>query len=524
VSNKPAQPHQKRSIVGGKSVKYFESSAAMYLETIVAGYALYNANVNPLRSSAGTVGNLGGSNSGNLSWQTKLLLSLLAIKNMTEAISSGKEFVLSAWDVLPPGRSADRGWYTRTRLVYEDGERINTCSPISRGIYSRENNGITATCDEYPFYRSEQGGAENFAPRRVSLRLVPNWEAAPQGFLMNSDEGDLLRRAGVVPGNEEKKWYGVVPISSLPVSFWRSPNGRTLNINIIDNYVRKWDEIVFSTKPVNREETRTLVLNAYNIAENIFTPDIYFLISTSPEQNLILRRILSEKGSYFTLKRNLLDILQIGIQRTKSNANKCSELFLAEIPYISARSGKFRKVCNLLYEPNIYDSICHKILDYELSLTNLWIYNFYVDCVNTNCNLQIWNILKSLCEECQYLLTFDKFCIIIERPNKLYLDSEQRPHAEGKAAITFADVYEIYCNHGIKIFSKYGKIYTSNWRSEWVLLEENSLDLPWRLATSTWTAFLSFGRSDRESNVRTRELSGAAISWRSTGNLLCPLR
>jgi hypothetical protein len=28
VSNKPAQPHQKRSIVGGESVKYFEFGIA----------------------------------------------------------------------------------------------------------------------------------------------------------------------------------------------------------------------------------------------------------------------------------------------------------------------------------------------------------------------------------------------------------------------------------------------------------------------------------------------------------------
>jgi hypothetical protein len=29
VSNKPAQPHQKRSIVGGESVKYFEFGIAV---------------------------------------------------------------------------------------------------------------------------------------------------------------------------------------------------------------------------------------------------------------------------------------------------------------------------------------------------------------------------------------------------------------------------------------------------------------------------------------------------------------
>ena len=247
------------------------------------------------------------------------------------------------------------------------------------------------------------------------------------------------------------------------------------NENVINTYIEKWDNVIFSTKPVHQKRAKEAILTAYNIAGNRFIPDIYFLTSTSPEQNLALKRILSEKASYFSLKSNLLDILLIGMQRTKNNNEKFLELFSVERPYVSVRSEKFSKVCNLLYEPYIYDSISYKLITYELSLTNLWIYDLYIDYVNSNCNLQIWNILKSLCEECQYLLTFDRFCIIIERPSKLYLDSEQRPHAEGKAAITFADDYEIYCNHGTKIPARYGRISLSNWQSEWVFSEENSL-------------------------------------------------
>jgi hypothetical protein len=43
--------------------------------------------------------------------------------------------------------------------------------------------------------------------------------------LMGKAPGELLRSAGVVPGDEENKWYGVVPISSLPISFWRTRQG-----------------------------------------------------------------------------------------------------------------------------------------------------------------------------------------------------------------------------------------------------------------------------------------------------------
>jgi hypothetical protein len=41
VSNKPVQPHQKRSIIGGKSVKYFEFGIAGQLMTALPGSQLY---------------------------------------------------------------------------------------------------------------------------------------------------------------------------------------------------------------------------------------------------------------------------------------------------------------------------------------------------------------------------------------------------------------------------------------------------------------------------------------------------
>jgi hypothetical protein len=106
----------------------------------------------------------------------------------------------------------------------------------------------------------------------------------------------------------------------------------------------------------------------------------------------------------------------------------------------------------------------YKILEYEVSGTNVWPFDFYISNVISEPNIKIWDILKSLCEECPYLITYEKVCLIMEKPSELYLDRELVPHAEGKAAIKFADGYEIYCNHGTVIPSKHGQVDPYSWR------------------------------------------------------------
>jgi hypothetical protein len=79
-----------------------------------------------------------------------------------------------------------------------------------------------------------------------------------------------------------------------------------------------------------------------------------------------------------------------------------------------------------------------------------------------------------LCAECPYIITYEKVCLIIEKPCELILDRELVPHAEGKAAIKFADGYEVYCNHGTVIPAKYGQVHLSEWKSESIMSDEDN--------------------------------------------------
>ncbi|MEG4861395.1 leucine-rich repeat domain-containing protein [Microcoleus sp. K1-B6] len=82
--------------------------------------------------------------------------------------------------------------------------------------------------------------------------------------------------------------------------------------------------------------------------------------------------------------------------------------------------------------------------------------------------------LKQLLVECGWIFAFDKVCYVCDRPLKLSLDSEHRPHAEGESAIEFSDGYKLYSYHGVTLPAKYGQIHPNQWESTWILEEENA--------------------------------------------------
>ncbi|MGK7905308.1 MAG: DUF6745 domain-containing protein [Hormoscilla sp.] len=84
-----------------------------------------------------------------------------------------------------------------------------------------------------------------------------------------------------------------------------------------------------------------------------------------------------------------------------------------------------------------------------------------------------WEIVRALIEECGWIFTFENHAIVCGRPVKISLDSQNRLHAEGTPAIQFADGYGIYYHHGVTLPEKYGRLHPNQWQSKWLLTEEN---------------------------------------------------
>jgi hypothetical protein len=79
-----------------------------------------------------------------------------------------------------------------------------------------------------------------------------------------------------------------------------------------------------------------------------------------------------------------------------------------------------------------------------------------------------WNVLQSLVTECGLVFPFEKTCFICDRPIKLSLDSENRLHAEGEAAVEFADGNKLYFYQNVPLPEKYGTVSPEQWQAQWI--------------------------------------------------------
>jgi hypothetical protein len=249
---------------------------------------------------------------------------------------------------------------------------------------------------------------------------------------------------------------------------------------LAESYIQKWERILSSTHSIEKRKAETAILNTYKLLD-LPRPNLVFLPSPCVDASVLLSLNLS---NCILPKSILKDRLRQSIW------DRTDEIYFnkpdGQSKYIHLdRSERFRYLCEIIYSksalsldhPEFVDSyIFFEIHMLEFENTNPWFYDLHINSTSSECNLEIWDTWKSLCEECPYLIAFENTCIVIERPIKLYLDREQLAHAEGKAAIKFVDNYQIYCNHGTIIPSKYGEIHPDNWQSLWILAEEQSPD------------------------------------------------
>lgn len=144
-------------------------------------------------------------------------------------------------------------------------------------------------------------------------------------------------------------------------------------------------------------------------------------------------------------------------------------------------SLQYHVIDQLLYEYNLYDNSDSKGDEPPMIATELYAReNSYIDfsisVVGYDYNVDNWAVAQSLAIHCGWIFPYEKVCFVCERPIKISYDNEQRIHAEGEAAVQFADGYSIYVYHGVKLPEQYGKLHPEEWQPKW-LLEENNAEL-----------------------------------------------
>jgi hypothetical protein len=252
-------------------------------------------------------------------------------------------------------------------------------------------------------------------------------------------------------------------------------------IDLTNFYLDKWDKILYSTQPVDRAKAEKAILDAYRHL-GMSAPEIYFLTSPSPEQCSILKIDFPDNIHHFVeLKRDLIAKLVETLKGKPHVEN--ADLYLLYNDYrkfnIYSKGEMFENLCSVLYGETIYEGDLpnanfYKLISFEAYKTNAWFYDLCVERITRTADLEIWNVIKTLNIECPYLITYDGFCIIIEKPCELNLNPLLLPHSDGKAAVKYTDGYEVYCYHGLEVLAKYGKVHSDNWQAQWILNEQQS--------------------------------------------------
>ncbi|MEO0686723.1 MAG: DUF6745 domain-containing protein, partial [Cyanobacteria bacterium J06649_11] len=102
-------------------------------------------------------------------------------------------------------------------------------------------------------------------------------------------------------------------------------------------------------------------------------------------------------------------------------------------------------------------------------------YDFCISVLKLPHNQQKWKAFKNIVQYCGWVFDYDNVCIVSNRPTSLSFDEQNHLHeSNGKPAIEYANGFKVYAHHGTWISEKYGSIPSSQWKSQWLLSEENA--------------------------------------------------
>ncbi|MGK7924627.1 MAG: DUF6745 domain-containing protein [Spirulina sp.] len=101
------------------------------------------------------------------------------------------------------------------------------------------------------------------------------------------------------------------------------------------------------------------------------------------------------------------------------------------------------------------------------------LYDYCISVLNCRHNPETWALFQSLVQSCSWFGCYENTFLIIDRPQLLSVDEEYRLHAEGKPAVGFRDGFSLYAYHGVKLPERYGRLFPSQWQSQWLLSEDN---------------------------------------------------
>ncbi len=255
---------------------------------------------------------------------------------------------------------------------------------------------------------------------------------------------------------------------------------------LIPVYREKWRKIGLSTEAINRQKAEESVKALY---ANFTNKEPKLLFFDSPYAAL---KIILTKFKKQVKKQQKIDYEQHPWNKLVSEIQE--QLWLQLVKNDKGEPlGYLKRQLESKLEPQLWYELLDKLwieLKKQMNKKIKWqfpicilpqlaacgwsLFDFCIAVLNCDCSQVKWSVLQSIVENCGWIFPFEEMCFVCDRPRILSFDSQNLLHAEGSPAIQFADGFSVYCYHGVLLPEQYGKVHPNEWRSQWLLEEQNA--------------------------------------------------
>ena len=223
------------------------------------------------------------------------------------------------------------------------------------------------------------------------------------------------------------------------------------------NYLEKWRKVALSTEPINREKAESAIKKAYTLIDEP-QPQVFFF--DSPYAAVVaLDKLENDIGcselDYDDMIDRLWDKLIENLTPTPSLKDKDDYQLWLQTCDIHEIIREDLEECYHESDESIFFVIPSEFeegtMQPDTACSEIARLDFCVSELKCDDDSEIWQTFQAIVNNCWWMASFQKFCVVCDRPSILTFDEENKLHGEDKPAIQFVDGYSVYACHGERI-------------------------------------------------------------------------
>ncbi len=228
----------------------------------------------------------------------------------------------------------------------------------------------------------------------------------------------------------------------------------------LPHYYDKWRNIAIQPGPIDREKANRAIEKFYEVGDSAFFPKILYALNPQIARRLVKRHCPGRPWWQWPYKSRLSSHFIVRAFGSLSGSQSPPFLTHPDIDLLPVENFALgilaqlsESVFNLLYDSFIVDR------SWSFEFSRGWVqpeglttwcsfFDFCITSLGLFHDTDFWPVLQEIVRECGPFFPGGGTCIICERPVRLLLDENDRPHADKGAAIVYPDGYKRRACHG----------------------------------------------------------------------------